>query len=639
MSRRTLAAAAAALPITLLTACQEPQPWRSELISVNAAGTGAANDYSDEPVFSPDGTMVAFHSAADDLGPTDTTARSNPLDIYVRDLATGTTALVSVNAAGTDSGNGYSVAPVFSPDSRKIAYLSLASDLAPGDTNDALDVYVRDLVAGTTSLVSSTAIATAGNGESTSPTFSPDSTRIAFESDADDLAGPDTNLHTDVYLRDLTAATTTLVSVNETGTDAGLGQSRRPTFAGDDRVVFESQATDLGPTDGSAAFDIYVRDLAAEDTSLVSANAAGTDSGNGASEQPVVSPDGTKVAFRSSATNLGPADSNNHGDLYLRDLAIGTTTLISVNAAGTNGGNGESYTPVFSPDGTKIAFVTNANDLGPPDTGFGWTPNDVYLRDLTTGTTSLVSVNAAGTNGGNGPSSTPVFSPDGARIAFTSQANDLGPKDTPRVPSHTPSIDSGDLYVRSLAQAKTTLVTANAAGTDSANAVTLEDHPGFDPTGRRIVFASNASDLGPPDDNAGADIYIATLHGADLSVAAEASPEPVRSGGKLTYDVVVTNDGPDAADAVVGAVLLPGGTAFTSADASAGSCSPPPPGEEPIVRCDLGNLANGDSATITVKAKVTAPASTVLTAIAGASSTVLELDVTDNYVLVESKVA
>ena len=89
------------------------------------------------------------------------------------------------------------------------------------------------------------------------------------------------------------------------------------------------------------------------------------------------------------------------------------STLVSHNAASTNSGNGPSTAPSISADGTKIAFVSEARNFGLPDTnGFP----DVFVHDTTTGVTTLVSVNRQGTNSGNAPSTNPIISADGTKV-------------------------------------------------------------------------------------------------------------------------------------------------------------------------------------------------------------------------------
>ena len=94
----------------------------------------------------------------------------------------------------------------------------------------------------------------------------------------------------------------------------------------------------------------------------------------------MLSPDGTRIAFDSRAGDLGPRDTNAGDDVDVRDLATDTTTLVSANAAGDDSGNGDSGLPSFSPDGQRIAFRSLASDLGPTD---GNGTFDVYVATLT----------------------------------------------------------------------------------------------------------------------------------------------------------------------------------------------------------------------------------------------------------------
>ncbi|HEV7758668.1 MAG TPA: hypothetical protein VGO78_06750 [Acidimicrobiales bacterium] len=626
MRRRagTTAAAGAALLMALLTGCNPRQPWHSQLLSSNGAGTDSGNGESASEVFSPDGDLMAFESIAPDLGPTDTNGH---YDVFLRDMATGAVSLISANAAGTDSGDVDSWGPVISPDGTDVAFVSLATDLDAGitDANERPDVYVRDLVTGTTTLVSVDATGTrTADDESGQPAFSPDGTRIAFYSEAADLGPADANGDRDVYLRDLTTGTTTLVSVDGAGTDAGIGE--QPTFSPDGgEIAFVSWGDDLGPTDGNEQADVYLRDLAAGTTSLVSVNAMGTAAGDSAAGGPAFSPDGSAIAFTSSASDLGPTDTHPGPDVYLRDLTSGTTTLVSANATGTDSGFRPSSDPTFSPDGGDIAFVSSAFDLGPTDTNEDL---DVYVRDLGTDTTALVSTNGGGTDSGNANSYNPRFGPDGRTLLFESIASDLGATDT-----HGGS----DIYLRDLEAGTTTLVSTNATGTDSGNRGSVIGR--FRPGSDQIAFTSAASDLGATDTNGAGDVYLATYHAADLGIELDAAPEPVASGGQLTYGVTVTNGGPDTADDASVGLLLPEGVTFDGATASSGTCAATVPGQPRLVVCDIGDVADGDTVEVTVTADVTALTGSSLTALASARSGTADVSSDDDTVAATSTVS
>ncbi|MGH9601639.1 MAG: beta strand repeat-containing protein [Terriglobales bacterium] len=492
----------------------QPCPAQNaELLSVNSAGTGTGNGPSPlgpnctvvRQCVSSDGRFVVFESDASDLVPTDTNGQG---DVFVRDRLTGTTLLVSVNLAGTDGGNAISDDPVISPDGTKVAFVSGASDLVSNDTQLFPDVFVRDLVAGTTTLVSVNTLGTSSSTGSAGPflSFSADGTRLAFASSASDLVTiADTSFLADVFVRDLIAGTTTLLSINSAGTATGNAASGGAIISADGQhAVLVSSASDLVATDTNGTQDVFVRDLVAGTTALASVNSAGTDSGNGISVFTAglgISADGQRVVFDSVASDLVANDTNGAvSDVFVRDLAMGTTTLVSVNLAGTGSGNAFSTRATMNPAGTHVAFESNASDLVATDTNSGGVlgVTDVFVRDLAAGATTLVSVNSAGTDSGNAPSVNPAISDDGTRVAFDTIANDLG--------GTVPVLGAPNTYARDLAAGTSTLASVNMTGT--ASPALFPSVPALSADGSAVVFDTEAFDLvATPDTNGLLDVF------------------------------------------------------------------------------------------------------------------------------------
>jgi Tol biopolymer transport system component len=383
----------------------------------------------------------------------------------------------------------------------------------------ACDYWANEPVSGT---VTGTAT---GDGASQDAVFSPDGGTIAFVSLASNLGPTDTNRRNDVYLRDVPTGETRLVSTNAAGTDSGNDHSSDPVFSPDGtKLAFLSRATNLGPADSNPDYDVYLYDLASENTTLVSAGTDGRAAGGGA---PAFSPDGARIAFYSGGATFGPTDNNNTFDIYLRDLASGAATLISVNAAGTDGGNSQSVNPVFSPDGTKIAFQSQASDLDPEVFNF-LIGSDVFYRDLVGEFTVTVSTDATRTQDAGGDSFGAVWSPDSRKLLFWSAAGNLGPPDdSTRI----------DLYLRDV---RTSAIWRLPVDSPEDLSMLPEGQipgtwadPEFSADGTKIVFVSWNNDLAPGDFRPGADAYIYTL--ADRSFRLVTVPSPTTGGDGWTY--------------------------------------------------------------------------------------------------------
>jgi len=177
-------------------------------VSVDSSGI-QGDIYSFVPSISADGRYVAFESFATNLVAGD---NNGYLDIFVRDRQTGQTTRVSVDNSG-NQGNGHSSAPSISADGRNVAFQSDATNLVAGDTNGVYDIFVHDRQTGRTTRVSVNSSGIQGNAYSDQPSISADGRHVAFESLATNLAAGETNGATDVFVHDRQTGQTTRVSV------------------------------------------------------------------------------------------------------------------------------------------------------------------------------------------------------------------------------------------------------------------------------------------------------------------------------------------------------------------------------------------------------------------------------------------
>jgi hypothetical protein len=409
----------------------------AELISINRAGTATGDNASYLRAVSANGRWVVFVSAASDLtNISDNNNRGDDFahDVFAHDRWTGVTRLVSVNSSGTSSGNGNSMAPAISADGRYVVFQSRSSDLAAGVTSrEYTNIFLRDLQTNSTTLVSTNYSGTgSGNLQSSNPTISDDGRFVMFSSYANDIAPNDTNFSTDVFKRDLQTGQTTLVSVNSDGSGGGNGFSTNLACTPDGRfVVFASFATNLvSQSDSNDREDLFVRDTLLGTTSLVSVNYNGTAAGNyGTFLKPRITPDGHYVVFMSPSSDLTPIPDNNSAqDIFVRDLQAGSTSLVSVNLAGTGSGDNFSDFPTISSDGHYVSFVSVAGDLVSTST---YSNGNVFLRDLRSNTTQLITINRDGTDSGAGDSYfEQALSADGRYLAFISSAFNLVAQDS-----------------------------------------------------------------------------------------------------------------------------------------------------------------------------------------------------------------
>src|SRR5690242_10950243 len=391
------------------------------LASSSASGV-PSNGFSMQGGFSPDGTHLLFWSRSTNISPAATSGFS---ELYLKDLTTGQVSVVSTDANGVE-GNNDSVNPnnssqilMFSPDGTKVVFESAATNLIAAGANGHQHIFIKDLTTGAVTLVSMDANGIQGNGNSTDFTFSPDGTKVAFDSASTNLISGGTT-GSQVFVKDLTTLAVTRVSADPNGI-AGNGASSFPVFSPDGtQVAFVSTSSNLAAGAANPHSHVYVKNLQSGASTVASADAYGNEANND-SLYPIFSPDGSRLAFNSISTNLVPNVPSFNSEIYLKDLATGAIILVSTDPNDVPANGNSTQLGAFSPDSTKITFQSGSTNLVSGANG----ASQVFVKDLLTGAVTLASASAAGVIG-NGNSSMPTFSPNHLALAFQSGSTNLG---------------------------------------------------------------------------------------------------------------------------------------------------------------------------------------------------------------------
>ena len=471
-----------AVPVQLLSA-------RNPSVPLPAGGNGN----SAAPVLSPDGRFVVLTSAANDLVPGGNSVYA--LNVFLRDRTGNTTMLVSGNLSGTGGGNGNSMLGQASTNGQFVVFQSDASNLVPNDTNGVTDIFVSDLVAGTTTLVSVSTNGGPANGASTDPVMTPDGRYVAFISSASNLVPGDTNGIPDVFVRDLIAGTNCLVSVGAFLAPGGPSSiMATPVITPDGRyVAFFSMATNLASAvPGTSTGEVYVRDRLMGTTTWASTNATAIVSATlGLSGAPAYHPrlsdDGRYVAFKAGATTTAGAVV-----ILQYDSTLAATAVINTNGIGWSTVLDDSYGPEMTPDGR---FIASARHEGALNSGY----SSVHVWDTQLILDTLVSDDGSGVST-NTTSCAPVISPDGQFVAFLSNATNL---------VSNAVVNGSHVYLRNLPASITQLVDVDTNGIGST-ADTLTSL-GLSADGRYVAFSNPDGSLVSLDKNRAEDVFVRDL--------------------------------------------------------------------------------------------------------------------------------
>lgn len=388
-------------------------PPVTERVSVDSAGN-EANFLSESPSISSSGQFIAFSSEATNLVVGDS---NGVRDIFLHDWLTGTTTRLSVDAQGQEA-NAASNWPAISANGKWVVFSSTASNLVENDNNGAEDIFVVEIGTGAIERVSLSASREQANASSTEPVISGDGRFVAFLSTATNLYSGANSGQAEIYLFDRTNRTIQWVSMPGGGANNWPGGDVSISADGD-WIAFASRSSQLVPGDVNGRSDVFLWSRATSMLEIAS-SLSPTVQGNGSSYQPALSADGRFLAFRSTATNFVPSDSNGEFDVFRRDNLTGSFELVSLSSTGEQAIGFSSEEPVISADGRFVAFRSYASNLVPDDNNNSM---DIFVRDMQ-GMTTRMSVDSNGSQA-NDHAFSPSISHDGSAVVFYSVATNL----------------------------------------------------------------------------------------------------------------------------------------------------------------------------------------------------------------------
>jgi putative cell wall-binding protein/Tol biopolymer transport system component len=422
--------------------------------------------------------------------------------VGVTDVATaappgpGQTQLVSVsNTTPPVEGSRDSRNPSVSADGRYVAFESAATNLTASPTT-TWQVYVRDTVTGATQLVSATGAGVAGDGDSQHPSISGDGSRIVYVSSAPNL-NPSGIPQAMLWSRE--TGTSRVVSLGRGEPPARANATvNDPVISSDGTTVaFSTSATNLTTDDTRGVIQVFYRYLPANDTRLVSADQTGPVGRGAASDatSPSISSAGGVIAFVSKARLMSDSpDPSGRAQVYV--YGLGKFSMASVDQSGTAAADADATSLSLSPDGLVVSFASFADNLTSEQTGGH---RQIFVRDLSYKTTRLASYNDAGTAGANSDCDNPSLSQFGDSLAFASSATDL----------LSSAVNArSQVFVRQLASGRTVLASQTTAGVAGNGA---SDHPVLSSGGASIALTSRASDLVPGASGVSSQVYVRNL--------------------------------------------------------------------------------------------------------------------------------
>ena len=338
----------------------------TERVSISSNGNEANSDCYN-PSISGDGRYITFNSYANNLVLNDNNYYS---DVFLHDRYLHTTIRIS-NSDTEEEVNGDSLAASISSDGRYVVFMSYATNLVLNDTNNFNDIFIYNISSGTTERVSVTSTGGETNSNSFDPGISSDGRFVVFTTDANNLIANDTNEWLDIFIKDLKLNSITRISVSNSG-EEGNGDSTQPSISGDGTcIAFTSYADNLSPDDGNYKSDIFVYNQLTKKIDRININGEEI---NKDSHDPAISENGRYIVFiigksqpivakiSNELNNVSFTDDKYVNGLFCYDTLFGTTKLISISDEGEIA-NDYCDEPAINSDGSYVVYSSGADNL------------------------------------------------------------------------------------------------------------------------------------------------------------------------------------------------------------------------------------------------------------------------------------
>jgi len=337
--------------------------------------------------------------------------------------------------------------------------------------------------------------------------------------------GSTNNNGSDVLVKNMTSGAVANEHRKENG-DNGSSGSGAPVISGDGSVVAFLSASDLTADASSSGglYDIFLAEVGGSGITMVSTGTGGTPAADGRSLNPDLTFDGRSIVFESTTSNWAAGGSTATTDVFLKDLATGSLTRVSTSTGGTDG-NGESLNAQVSADGRYVVFESDASNLTSGDTN-GY--RDIFLWDRNAAGNKLTNLTEGVT--ARNPNNTATS----ADIAHDGIYGGVVVFQTARAFVDADTANNTDIYAYHMADGSFSLVSSTA---DGAGVQLSSEDASISGDGRFVVFTSYSDALVEGDSNGSRDVFVKDLYTGAIALVSKSATGEAGDGPSMRAQI------------------------------------------------------------------------------------------------------